>query len=256
MNCWSIHLLLACSLTKPNQPTLAQTHTHIHTHITYTHTTRNHARTPCTRTLSQWVTVMAPSPWDVYWPNVTLSIRQKFVRNILILTLTTLLVLFWAIPITFISSIASISTIKSFAPKVGRAVGLESVDVWLLHFGVFFFFRWLVGWLVGWWWWWLCVGRFEISGQSNCLCCCVSTVTQPPCGCFLSRCKLQVAEWIESNKAIEGFVTGNLPTIIILVFMSLLPKILYFMTKVQVRYLDSICCDGWFYYFMNDHRGI
>ncbi|KAM9971573.1 hypothetical protein ACTFIW_011555 [Dictyostelium discoideum] len=60
----------------------------------------------------------APDPNDVYWPNIHFGGKQVFIRGLVIMVLTFLLIFFYTIPITFISGFSNLGTlakIKAFS---------------------------------------------------------------------------------------------------------------------------------------------
>ncbi|KAN0026410.1 hypothetical protein ACTFIV_007394 [Dictyostelium citrinum] len=60
----------------------------------------------------------APDPNDVYWPNIHIGGKQLYVRGLIVMVLTFLLIFFYTIPITFISGFSNLGTlakIKAFS---------------------------------------------------------------------------------------------------------------------------------------------
>lgn len=61
-------------------------------------------------------TANAYEPRDVLWKNIHVSGKQRVVRDIVVWSATTALVVFWTVPISFISSFTSIESIIKVAP--------------------------------------------------------------------------------------------------------------------------------------------
>ncbi|KAI8331578.1 hypothetical protein BC941DRAFT_474913 [Chlamydoabsidia padenii] len=64
-------------------------------------------------------TANAYEPRNVLWKNIHISGKQRVIRDILVWSFTIALVVFWTVPITFISSFTSIEAIIKVAPGVG-----------------------------------------------------------------------------------------------------------------------------------------
>lgn len=64
-------------------------------------------------------TANAFEPRDVLWKNIHISGKQRVVRDIVVWGVTIALVVFWTVPISFISSFTSIDAIIKVAPGLG-----------------------------------------------------------------------------------------------------------------------------------------
>ncbi|CAO3588215.1 unnamed protein product [Absidia cylindrospora] len=67
-------------------------------------------------------TANAYEPRDVLWRNIHISGKQRVVRDILVWSATIALVVFWTVPISFISSFTSIDAIIKLAPGLGSFI--------------------------------------------------------------------------------------------------------------------------------------
>ncbi|ORZ21490.1 hypothetical protein BCR42DRAFT_407637 [Absidia repens] len=67
-------------------------------------------------------TANAYEPRDVLWRNIHISGKQRVVRDILVWSATIALVIFWTVPISFISSFTSIDAIIKLAPGLGSFI--------------------------------------------------------------------------------------------------------------------------------------
>ncbi|KAI8344019.1 hypothetical protein BC941DRAFT_497389 [Chlamydoabsidia padenii] len=72
-------------------------------------------------------TANAYEPRDVLWKNIHVSGKQRVVRDILVWSATTALVVFWTVPISFISSFTSIEAIIKVAPGLGDFINGHKV---------------------------------------------------------------------------------------------------------------------------------
>ncbi|CAO3590036.1 unnamed protein product [Absidia cylindrospora] len=64
-------------------------------------------------------TANAYEPRNVLWKNIHISGKQRVIRDIIVWSVTIVLVVFWMVPITFISSFTSIDAIIKVAPGLG-----------------------------------------------------------------------------------------------------------------------------------------
>ncbi|KAI8097594.1 uncharacterized protein BX664DRAFT_293215 [Halteromyces radiatus] len=67
-------------------------------------------------------TASAYEPRDVLWKNIHISGKQRVIRDIIVWGATITLVIFWTVPISFISSFTSIDAIIKVAPGLGAIV--------------------------------------------------------------------------------------------------------------------------------------
>ncbi|CAG8760475.1 13556_t:CDS:2, partial [Acaulospora morrowiae] len=61
-------------------------------------------------------TVLAPEPRDVYWRNLTIRQREMLFRSIIVNVATVIVVIFWSVIFTFISSILSLEALTKTLP--------------------------------------------------------------------------------------------------------------------------------------------
>ncbi|KAL7418593.1 hypothetical protein Q5752_007051 [Cryptotrichosporon argae] len=71
---------------------------------------------------SQVVTEPAPEPRDVVWSKVGMSQREAQVRDIIIMGVMTLLLLFWIPPVSSLAGLLSYREIKKIAPWLARLI--------------------------------------------------------------------------------------------------------------------------------------
>ncbi|ORZ21529.1 hypothetical protein BCR42DRAFT_488586 [Absidia repens] len=64
-------------------------------------------------------TANAYEPRNVLWKNIHISGKQRVIRDIIVWSVTIVLVVFWTVPISFISSLTSIDAIIEVAPGLG-----------------------------------------------------------------------------------------------------------------------------------------
>ena len=69
----------------------------------------------------------APEPQDLYWPNLGISKRQRTIRELLVAAATFWLVIFWLIPVLFVSSLTTLSSLSSRAPWLDPIVHASPV---------------------------------------------------------------------------------------------------------------------------------
>ena len=69
----------------------------------------------------------APEPQDVYWPNLGINKRQRTIRELLVAAATFWLVIFWLIPVLFVSSLTTLSSLSSRAPWLDPIVHASPV---------------------------------------------------------------------------------------------------------------------------------
>lgn len=80
-------------------------------------------------------TSMACEPRDILWSAIAIRGRERIIREAIVWTITILLCLTWFIPVTAISSLLSIETIKNLNYNLG--LELEENDIAILVFGSF-----------------------------------------------------------------------------------------------------------------------
>ena len=64
----------------------------------------------------------APLPKDIFWNNVGLSHRKQQIGFITAQILTAILCVFWTIPVTFITSLAEVESLKKALPSLNTAI--------------------------------------------------------------------------------------------------------------------------------------
>lgn len=69
---------------------------------------------------SQMVTTLAPEPRDVLWSTVAMPSRERHIRSAAVMVIMVLLLLFWAIPVSFFGAFLSDKEIKKVAPWLWR----------------------------------------------------------------------------------------------------------------------------------------
>lgn len=69
---------------------------------------------------SQMVTNLAPEPRDVLWSTVAMPSRERHIRSAVVMVIMVLLLLFWAIPVSFFGAFLSDKEIKRVAPWLWR----------------------------------------------------------------------------------------------------------------------------------------
>lgn len=80
-------------------------------------------------------TSMACEPRDVLWSAIAIRGRERILREAIIWTITVLICLTWSVPVTAISSLLSIATIKKLNASLGAR--MESIEAVSLIFGSF-----------------------------------------------------------------------------------------------------------------------
>jgi hypothetical protein len=78
---------------------------------------------------------MACEPRDVLWSAIAIRGRERILREAIIWTITVLICLTWSVPVTAISSLLSIATIKKLNASLGAR--MESIEAVSLIFGSF-----------------------------------------------------------------------------------------------------------------------
>ena len=61
---------------------------------------------------NQWTTCAAPDPKAVIWGNLAIPFVQRLVRQTLVYFVVTLMILFYMIPIAFISALISLDNLE------------------------------------------------------------------------------------------------------------------------------------------------
>lgn len=65
---------------------------------------------------------MAYEPRDVLWSSVAIRGRERIIREIIVWAITIALVIFWFVPVTILSSLLSLETLKRVIPKLANAI--------------------------------------------------------------------------------------------------------------------------------------
>lgn len=71
---------------------------------------------------SQMVTHLAPEPRDILWRTVAMPSRERHIRSAVVMVIMVLLLLFWAIPVSFFGAFLSDEEIKKVAPWLWRFI--------------------------------------------------------------------------------------------------------------------------------------
>ncbi|KAG8994392.1 hypothetical protein FRB94_009930 [Tulasnella sp. JGI-2019a] len=74
---------------------------------------------------SQCITVLAPEPRDIVWSNMAHSPRHLRVREIIVMGIMILLLLFWIVPISALATLLSYKEIKKALPWLGRIIDMN-----------------------------------------------------------------------------------------------------------------------------------
>ncbi|CAO0792237.1 unnamed protein product [Mucor circinelloides] len=80
-------------------------------------------------------TSMACEPRDVLWSAISIRGRERIIREAIIWSITVVVCLTWSAPVTAISALLSISTIKKINPTLGER--MESIPAVRIFFGSF-----------------------------------------------------------------------------------------------------------------------
>ncbi|ORE03576.1 DUF221-domain-containing protein [Rhizopus microsporus var. microsporus] len=67
-------------------------------------------------------TILAYEPRDVLWSSVAIRGRERIIREIIVWAITIALVIFWFVPVTILSSLLSLETLKRVIPKLAKAI--------------------------------------------------------------------------------------------------------------------------------------
>ncbi|KAG0320156.1 hypothetical protein BG000_003682 [Podila horticola] len=85
------------------------------------------------RTLTMSPRHLEVHPRDVLWDNLGYSLKERNVRKTIAMVLAFLLIALWAIPVTFVASVASLDTIVKFAPFLSGVSDLPKSVVGIIQ---------------------------------------------------------------------------------------------------------------------------
>ena len=83
---------------------------------------------------NQWTTYPAPEPREVVWRNLPISLVQRLTRQFIVYSVVVLMILFYMIPIGFISAIISLNNLVNKLPFLKPIVDIPVVNAILQAF--------------------------------------------------------------------------------------------------------------------------
>ena len=83
---------------------------------------------------NQWSTCAAPEPREVVWENLPIPFMQRFARRTAVYFVVALTILFYMIPITFISAIISLDNLKKKLSFLAPVVDIAPINAILQAF--------------------------------------------------------------------------------------------------------------------------
>ena len=83
---------------------------------------------------NQWTTFAAPEPREVVWGNLPIPFVQRLIRQSIVYVVVALTILFYMIPITFISAIISLDNLKKKLSFLAPVVDIAPINAILQAF--------------------------------------------------------------------------------------------------------------------------